>query len=483
MSAQQDIIVGGVDPQVQEVKKVLWGEHIKGDLFSRWSQGFLYSAEERTALVQTDGGPCAVIAPVQAFLLKQVLKDSKTIQNNFNEEQVDSLLCQALTEILQQVSLSTEVANVGQATVCTTSEPIPNHSSPPPVTNDASCATTSNSEATSSKYSLVFLRKQEQTQGDTSETAPGVEPLPVATKSPTEDEFHSRLGLERFGSIEQVHKRLLENVSLLKGEYGVLQFLYSVLITKGVTSLVEEMSENNELIDPVHGHGSQCLINLLLTGRGVNYVWDNDQDLGGLTLKGICRRCEVGFLTVLERLRYCEVGSYLKNPKFPVWVVGSETHLTVIFSLDMRLVDPETPGERARRIFHSFDPDGNNFIQAVLLEDVMRTLDLYADPAYVDIMKKKLDPESLGIVLLEGFMDEFFPNEPLRGPDTFTLYHYNGLCRPSSNTKIRYKEGNAILLESNLGAVSDENKILTCLQTKWPSIDVQWVDGVTPSID
>lgn len=52
-------------------------------------------------------------------------------------------------------------------------------------------------------------------------------------------------------------------------------------------------------------------------------------------------------------------------------------------------------------------------------------------------MKKKLDPESLGIVLLEGFMDEFFPHEPIRGPDTFTLYHYNGLSRPSSNTKIR----------------------------------------------
>lgn len=55
----------------------------------------------------------------------------------------------------------------------------------------------------------------------------------------------------------------------------------------------------------------------------------------------------------------------------------------------------------------------------------------------VDIMKKKLDPEGLGIVLLDGFMDEFFPHDPIRGPDTFTLYHYNGLSRPSSNTKIR----------------------------------------------
>lgn len=48
------------------------------------------------------------------------------------------------------------------------------------------------------------------------------------------------------------------------------------------------MAENNELIDPVHGHGSQCLINLLLTGRGVSYVWDNDQDLGGLSESTNC---------------------------------------------------------------------------------------------------------------------------------------------------------------------------------------------------
>lgn len=55
--------------------------------------------------------------------------------------------------------------------------------------------------------------------------------------------------------------------------------------------------------------------------------------------------------------------------------------ISVIFSLDMRLVIPESPAEKARRIFHTYDPEGNNFIQAVLLEDVMRSLDLYADPA------------------------------------------------------------------------------------------------------
>lgn len=70
-------------------------------------------------------------------------------------------------------------------------------------------------------------------------------------------------------------------------------------------------------------------------------------------------------------------------------------------------------------------------------------------------MKKKLDPEGLGIVLMEGFMDEFFPNEPLRGgPDTFTLYHYNGLSLPSANTKIRYEK----LLKRTIVAVTYEFK-------------------------
>lgn len=71
-----------IHPEIRDVRKLLWGEHIKGDLFLRWSQGFAYSSDEHTALVQRDGGPCAVIAPVQAFLLKQLLQDGAAIQAN-----------------------------------------------------------------------------------------------------------------------------------------------------------------------------------------------------------------------------------------------------------------------------------------------------------------------------------------------------------------------------------------------------------------
>jgi len=40
--------------------------------------GFVFSNDERTALVQYEGGPCAVIAPIQAFVIKNGLFDSRT---------------------------------------------------------------------------------------------------------------------------------------------------------------------------------------------------------------------------------------------------------------------------------------------------------------------------------------------------------------------------------------------------------------------
>lgn len=40
----------------------------------------------------------------------------------------------------------------------------------------------------------------------------------------------------------------------------------------------------------------------------------------------------------------------------------------------------ETPSEIARRVFKSYDPEGNNFISADLLQDVLNMLDLVSDP-------------------------------------------------------------------------------------------------------
>ncbi len=53
-------------------------------------------------------------------------------------------------------------------------------------------------------------------------------------------------------------------------------------------------------------------------------------------------------------------------------------------------------------------------------------------------MSSKLDPESLGIILMNAFMDEFFPEEVHSMPDTFNIMHYNGI--PNSNVDSRVRK-------------------------------------------
>lgn len=51
-------------------------------------------------------------------------------------------------------------------------------------------------------------------------------------------------------------------------------------------------------------------------------------------------------------------------------------------------------------------------------------------------MKRKLDSESLGIILLNAFMDEYFPKEESSTPDLFRLVHYNGLISSNVNGEV-----------------------------------------------
>ncbi|GLG98890.1 hypothetical protein R5R35_003833 [Gryllus longicercus] len=438
--------------EINEIKNLLWGPFVKEEVFKRWAQGFHFSKDEPTALEQEEGGPCAVLAPVQAFILKTIL--SKTVGNNWREvdqEGNTELLIRAVCDILCQVS-----------------------------------------NYNNGKFKIVRLNDciRKGTSNHTNHHVSGTEaPVPEYIENSVNqrlqhDIFHSELRIFSYDSLEEVEAFYHQRLDDLTDTFGVLLFLYSVMCTKGLDAIRNEMNDPAEpFIDGTYGYGSQGLINLMITGRAVNHVWDHEQDVGGLKLRGVDKQSKVGFLALLEHLRYCEVGSFLKNPEFPVWVLGSETHLTVLFSFERQLVRPETPSEVARRVFKSFDPEGNNFIPNSDLSEVLRKLDLVSEPAYVDIMTKKLDPENLGIILLNAFMDEFFPEEKTSMPDTFVLYHYNGLRRSCPDGKVIYQEGQAVLLECDIQCVLESNPMLTCLQTKWPNIELQWSRGITPSLN
>lgn len=88
-----------------------------------------------------------------------------------------------------------------------------------------------------------------------------------------------------------------------------------------------------------HGYASQEIINIMLVGEAKSNVHDGDKDLGdNFILKGINKQSDIGFLTLFEHYGYFEVGDNLKNPKLPIWVVCSESHYSILFSVNTNMV-------------------------------------------------------------------------------------------------------------------------------------------------
>lgn len=79
-------------------------------LLTLFLSGFYFSEYESSAIVQTDGGPCAVIAPLQAFIVKQLLdKGDNSSWRDIKTDESNQLLVRAMTEILGQAVDSTKV--------------------------------------------------------------------------------------------------------------------------------------------------------------------------------------------------------------------------------------------------------------------------------------------------------------------------------------------------------------------------------------
>ncbi|XP_012311391.1 ubiquitin carboxyl-terminal hydrolase MINDY-3 isoform X2 [Aotus nancymaae] len=413
----------------KELMELVWGTKsspgLSDTIFCRWTQGFVFSESEGSALEQFEGGPCAVIAPVQAFLLKKLLFSSeKSSWRDCSEEEQKELLCHTLCDILESACCD--------------------HSGP---------------------YCLVSWLRGKTTEETASISGSPAEPScqvehssALAVEELGFERFHALIQKRSFRSLPELKDAVLDQYSMWGNKFGVLLFLYSVLLTKGIENIKNEIEDASEpLIDPVYGHGSQSLINLLLTGHAVSNVWDGDRECSGMKLLGIHEQAAVGFLTLMEALRYCK---------------------------DMALVAPETPSEQARRVFQTYDPEDNGFIPDSLLEDVMKALDLVSDPEYINLMKNKLDPEGLGIILLGPFLQEFFPDQGSSGPESFTVYHYNGLKQSNYNEKVMYVEGTAVVMGFEDPMLqTDDTPIKRCLQTKWPYIELLWTTDRSPSLN
>lgn len=121
-------------------------------------------------------------------------------------------------------------------------------------------------------------------QSPSSQEASVVQPIEAVQKEVTAEEFHSRLVVTTLDTPEQVTAFYNDHYEVLSGRFGVLLFLYSVMLTRGLETIKTELNDSTEpLIDDTYGYGSQSLINLMLTGSATAHVFDNFEDVGGLS--------------------------------------------------------------------------------------------------------------------------------------------------------------------------------------------------------
>ncbi|WKA10977.1 hypothetical protein VitviT2T_028516 [Vitis vinifera] len=251
------------------------------------------------------------------------------------------------------------------------------------------------------------------------------------------------LRVNTYTSIANAYKRLEAMIPVFQSRMGALLFLISALLSRGLDSIQADRDDPNPpLVTAPFGHASQEIVNLLLCGQAVPNVFDGRMDLGGgMSLKGISTCVEVGFLTLLESLNFCKVGQFLKCPKWPIWVVGSESHYTVLFALDTTVQDENELEERESQIRKAFDAQdqsgGGGFISVEGFHQVLRETG-------IDLPPEKLDHLcGAGFIVWSEFwqvlldLDKRFGGlkDPTgsMGKKVFDLYHFNGIAKSVLN--------------------------------------------------
>ncbi|XP_036897096.1 probable ubiquitin carboxyl-terminal hydrolase MINDY-4 [Sturnira hondurensis] len=143
------------------------------------------------------------------------------------------------------------------------------------------------------------------------------------------------------------------------GPFGCILLTLSAILSRSTELIRQDFDVPTNHLIGAHSYCTQELVNLLLTGRAVSNVFNDVVELdagnGNVTLlKGISARSDVGLLSLFEHYDVCQVGCFLKTPRFPIWVVCSESHFSILFSLQPGLLRDW----RTERLFDLYYYDG-----------------------------------------------------------------------------------------------------------------------------
>ncbi|XP_061594317.1 probable ubiquitin carboxyl-terminal hydrolase MINDY-4 [Cololabis saira] len=280
-----------------ELKTVLLGSSL--NCFSaEWrNQGFTFSDADdlRYGIVQRKGGPCGVLASIQVIVLKKLLFENP----EFTENSLQLLrpsntarrkcLVSALAEVLWKAG------EERQATIAINSG-----------TNHFIASGQYRSEGVLEKIICLIV--------------------------------------DNFKDLQLILEQHIEQFET--GTLGCILLTISAVLTRSIEKVREDMDMPTSTLIGAHGYCTQELVNLLICGKAISNVFDGDLELNSgssntTLLKGIKSHCDVGFLSLFEHYNVCKVGAYLKTPTYPIWVVCSESHFSVLFSLQRELLTNE----------------------------------------------------------------------------------------------------------------------------------------------
>ncbi|XP_034387061.1 probable ubiquitin carboxyl-terminal hydrolase MINDY-4 [Cyclopterus lumpus] len=277
-----------------ELKVILIGSSLNCFNVEWRNQGFPFSEmhDLRYGIVQKKGGPCGVLASIQAFVLKKLLFENVESSNTGLQRLRPSNTTRRKCLALAAAEILWRAGEEKQATIAINSGR--NHFTP-----------------TGQYKSEGVLEKI------TCFTVDNVKDLQYL--------------LER-------HINQFET-----GVLGCILLTISAVLSRSIEKVRDDMDVPTTTLIGAHGYCTQELVNLLLCGRAVSNVFDNDMELdsgnGNMTLlKGVKGHCNVGLMSLFEHYNICKVGAYLKTPRYPIWVVCSESHFSVLFGLQRELL-------------------------------------------------------------------------------------------------------------------------------------------------
>jgi hypothetical protein len=378
----------------------------------RWyQQGFRFANGDGLlpcGLLQSSGGPCGILAAIQAFLLCELVFGVSAFdaskRNNNDAVTVGESGC---GDDLQKLAATTRDA-------------------------------ADNALAGALAFAIWQAATVERGSGvaqlvslSTSELlSPGICTVPLSITSYT--------------SYSELKTGCRNNLNVFHSDSGVMLLLYCLLLSRGVETISKsDMDEPGPLVARF-GHCTQELLNLAITGEAVAGVFDGDQgfsssddpmtsssssssDVSGFKLRGISRRPVIGLLSHIEAMKYSIVGDYLKTPTMPFWVIASESHLTLLWAADSK-ANEESPAAPLMRVFKKFESsEGCGFVPSDKIMSLLIDVGINQLEAVQMNLAEKLDPTQSGLVLWSDFWKVIAPlwEQKLKTKQTSSLITAN----------------------------------------------------------